>query len=139
MTQSLFSVTNIIVFITLAISMILMDNRKGKLTLIFHPVTIKDYNQWHRFLTSGFIHADGVHLAINMFVLWSFGTAIENYYYPLVFGESAITKFLLLYLGGIVVASIPSYLRHQNNSSYMALGASGGVSAVVFACIVFAP
>ena len=74
-----------------------------------------------------------------MFVLWSFGLAVEQHYYPAVFGDLAIVYFLALYLGGIVVASIPSFIRHQNNPRYAALGASGGVSSVVFAVIVFAP
>jgi len=56
-----------------------MNNRNGKSQLIFHPVTIKEHNQWYRFLTSGFIHADWWHLGINMFVLWSFGNAVEKY------------------------------------------------------------
>ena len=54
-------------------------------------------------------------------------------------GDHSLIKYLILYFGGIIVASIPSYLRHQNDSSYAALGASGGVSAVVFAAIIFAP
>lgn len=91
------------------------------------------------FLSSGFVHADIPHLAINMFVLWSFGSAIENFYYPNAFGDLSIIYFLALYLGGIVVASIPSYMRHHNDPRYAALGASGGVASVVFAAIVFAP
>lgn len=74
-----------------------------------------------------------------MFVLWSFGNAVERFYYPSVFGYSTITMYLLLYLGGIVVASVPSFFRHRNDPGYAALGASGGVSAVVFAVIVFEP
>lgn len=137
--NSLFTVTNILVAITVAISMPMMQNRQGQMALIFHPVSIKQNKQYHRFLTSGFIHANGLHLAINMFVLWSFGNAIEKFYYPAALGEPVIVKFLILYLGGIVVASIPSYFRHQNDPQYLALGASGGVAAVVFACILFAP
>ncbi len=133
------SLTLIIVSITVAISLLLMHNRNGKEALIFHPVTIRENGQWYRFLTSGFIHADMMHLGINMFVLWSFGTAIEQHYYPAVFGDNVTFKFLGLYLGGIVVSSIPSYLRHKDDSSYAALGASGGVASVVFAAIIFAP
>ena len=107
--------------------------------LMFHPVTINRHKQWHRFLTSGFIHADVWHLAVNMFVLWSFGNAIEKYYYPSAMEEFSTLKYVVLYFGGIIVASIPSYLRHKNDPSYAALGASGGVAAVVFAAIVFAP
>jgi len=133
------STTIIIVMVTCAISYLAMQNGKLRTQLIFHPATIKRHNQWYRFLSSGFIHADFLHLAINMFVLWSFGTAVEQRLYPAFLGGNATLKFLILYFGGIVVASYPSYQRHQNNHNYSALGASGGVSAVVFAAIVFYP
>jgi membrane associated rhomboid family serine protease len=133
------SITIIIVALTTVVSLALMNNSVGKSRLIFHPVTIQNHGQWYRFISSGFIHADFWHLAINMFVLWSFGTAIETYYYPAVWDSGVASKFLGLYFGGIVVSSIPSYLRHKNDSRYAALGASGGVSAVVFAAIIFAP
>lgn len=139
MTSDFFTITNIIVGITSLVSLMMMQNHTGKSILIFHPVTIKRQHQWHRFLSSGFIHADFWHLAINMFVLWSFGNAIEAYYYPQFLGEQAVIKYLILYFGGIIVASIPSYLKHKDNPNYAALGASGGVSAVVFAIILFAP
>ena len=74
-----------------------------------------------------------------MFVLWSFGNAIENGYYPAYLGAFSAEKYMVLYFGGIVVASVPSYLRHNRNPGYAALGASGGVSAVVFAAILFEP
>jgi len=131
--------TNIIVAITCLISFLLMNNQSGKTMLIFHPVTISQHKQWHRFLTSGFIHADVWHLLVNMFVLWSFGNAVETRLYPLAMGEFSTLIYIALYFGGIIVASIPSYLRHKNDPSYAALGASGGVAAVVFAAIVFAP
>lgn len=139
MNTELLTITNIIVGITSLISFILMQNKTGKSALIFHPVTIRENNQWYRFLSSGFIHADMMHLAINMFVLWSFGNAIESYYYPQALGEFSSVKYLMLYFGGIIVSSIPSYLRHKDNPNYAALGASGGVAAVVFAVIIFAP
>ena len=139
MNPELLTITNVVVGVTCLISFFFMENSAGKNQLIFHPLTIKKERQWYRFLTSGFIHADMMHLLINMFVLWSFGNALERVYYPAFLGEASTTKYLILYLGGIVVASIPSYLRHKNNSSYAALGASGGVSAVVFAMIIFEP
>ena len=134
-----FSFTILIVVFTVICSLSMMNNMPLKSKWIFHPMTIKQTGQWYRFLSSGFIHGDIPHLAINMFVFWSFGTAIETSYYNIVFGDLAIPYFLGLYFGGIIVASIPSYVRHHNNPRYAALGASGGVSAVVFACIVFAP
>lgn len=139
MNSAAFSITNIIVGITCLVSIILMQNRAGKMLLIFHPATIREEHQWWRFLTSGFVHADGVHLAINMFVLWSFGNAIERFYFPTFLGDFSAQKYMLLYFGGIVAASVPSYVRHNRDPNYAALGASGGVSAVVFAAILFEP
>ena len=133
------SITNITVGITCLVSFMLMQNQAGKARLIFHPATIRRNHQWYRFLTSGFIHADFVHLAINMFVLWSFGNAIERFYFPTFLGEFSAQKYMLLYFGGIVAASVPSYVRHSRDPNYAALGASGGVSAVVFAAILFEP
>ena len=139
MNSDLFTFTNLIVAVTCAVSYFTMQNHRLKGQLIFHPVTMKRNSQWYRFLSSGFIHADMMHLLINMFVLWSFGNAIEKAYYPYFLSDGSLIKYLILYFGGIIVASIPSYLEHQSNPNYSALGAAGGVSAVVFAAIVFAP
>ncbi len=140
MNPEFLTITNLIVGITCLISYMVMQNREGKSKLIFHPVTIKGQNEWHRFLTSGFIHADWWHLGINMFVLWSFGNAVEKYLYPHFLGaEFSTLKYMALYFGGIIFSSIPSYLRYHDAPHYAALGASGGVSAVVFAVIFFEP
>ena len=133
------SATNIVVGITCIVSILLMQNQTGRAMLIFHPATVRQFSQWHRFLTSGLVHADFMHLAINMFVLWSFGNAVERYYYPTFVADFSTQKYLVLYLGGIIVASIPSYVRHNRNPNYAALGASGGVSGVVFAVILLEP
>lgn len=139
MGSGLLTFTNLIVALTCAVSLALMDKRVARANLIFHPVTIREHGQWYRFLSSGLVHADMAHLLINMFVLWSFGSALEAFYFPAFLGEYSTVKFLLLYFGGIAVASLPSYFRHKHNPGYAALGASGGVSAVVFAVILFAP
>lgn len=133
------TLTLIIVAATAAVSMIFMNNPAARSRLVFHPDTIRRRGEWYRLLTSGLIHADFVHLAINMFVLWSFGTALELYYYPGYLGAYALYQYVALYFGGIMVASLPSYWRHRDDPNYAALGASGGVSAVVFAVIVFDP
>jgi membrane associated rhomboid family serine protease len=139
MNPDLFTATNLIVAITCVVSYLAFNSAVLRGQLIFHPLTINRHKQWYRFITSGFIHGNGMHLAINMFVLWSFGNAVEKAYYPYALGENSLIMYLTLYLGGIAVSSIPSYLKHKSNGYYSALGASGGVSAVVFAVIVFAP
>jgi membrane associated rhomboid family serine protease len=74
-----------------------------------------------------------------MLSLYFFGDIVE-YYFLATFGESTgILCYTILYLLGIIVSGIPSYLDNKNNAYYNALGASGGVSAVVFAAILFDP
>ncbi len=135
----LLTATNIIVVITCLTSMALMNDsvRKGDWLLI--PVSIHNNNQWYRFISSALVHADGMHLLLNMFVLWSFGNALERAIFPVYLGGGAHLKLVLLYVSGVVIASIPAYLRNKSNPRYAALGASGGVSAVVFSVILFAP
>ena len=139
MNPDLFTATNLIVAITCVVSFLAFNNSVLRGQLLFHPLTISRKKQWYRFITSGFIHGDGMHLAINMFVFWSFGNAVEQGFYPNALGDNSLILYLMLYFGGIVISSIPTYLKHQSNANYSALGASGGVSAVVFSVIVFAP
>jgi len=84
------------------------------------------------------VHADWVHLAVNMFVLFSFGKAVEHYY-SLIFGLKASYFFILLYAGGILFSSVPSFAKHKDNQFYQAVGASGAVAAVLFAAILINP
>ncbi|NIJ51179.1 membrane associated rhomboid family serine protease [Dyadobacter arcticus] len=106
--------------------------------LIFNPYRVSKYNEYYRFITSGFIHADFGHLIFNMLSLWFVGEGIERLFAGL-FGASGAIYYLLLFIAGIVVADIPTFLKHRTNSKYNSLGASGGVSAVLFAAILFAP
>lgn len=91
--------------------------------------------QYDRLLTHGFIHADLSHLLFNMLTLFFFGRLIESVVVPL-YGP---VVFLLFYLSAIVVAILPSWLRHRGDTRYRSLGASGAVSAMVFAAILIDP
>lgn len=104
---------------------------------IMWPYRVARENQYIRFITSGFLHADYLHLFFNMFTLFFFGTALEVYmdYY----GLGGNIAYLLLYFAGLIASDIPSYIKHKNDYNYRSLGASGAVSAVVFATIVFNP
>lgn len=95
--------------------------------------------QIHRFFTHGLIHVDWMHLLVNMFVFLSFGRAVEGtfiFLFGLARGEF---YFLLLYIGGILLSSTPSYGKHKDDSWYTAVGASGAVSAVLFASVIISP
>ncbi|MDZ4667601.1 MAG: rhomboid family intramembrane serine protease [bacterium] len=133
-----FNITLIIIVITAILSIQAFSNTQLMNKLIFNPYTIKNRKQYLRFLSSGFLHADWMHLLINMFVLFSFGKVVEHYY-AYFFGSASTFMYVLLYLSSIVAANASTYYRQQNNPSYNALGASGAVSAVVFASILFQP
>lgn len=105
---------------------------------IFSPARIYQYKEWYRFISAGFVHADWMHLLVNMFVLYSFGSFVESAYRNLFAGLSTL-YFLVLYLGALVVSLLPTYKKNKLNTYYHALGASGAVSAIVFASILFAP
>ncbi len=130
----MFSQTIILIIVTALVSVTSFSNRNVYNDLILYPPAI-NRGQYYRFLTSGFIHADLQHLLFNMLTLYFFGEAIEDVLTAYV-GKWA---FLTLYLGAIVISDIPSYLKNKNNPRYASLGASGGVSAIVFAFIIFAP
>ncbi len=115
------------------------EDRKLKAQFIFLPAKIKETGEWYRFFSSGLIHADWMHLLFNMYVLYSFGQSVEQYfgyYFGEIFGR---ILYLVMYVLAIGASSIPDYKKHQNYYGYAALGASGAVSAVVFASIFFSP
>lgn len=127
--------TTVIIIITVIISLIAWQDKKVMARLIFDPLSVTRFKQYDRFITHGFVHADGMHLLFNMFTLYFFGRAIEWLYIDK-FGSLGFVGFYVL---AIVVAIIPSYLKNKNNAHYLSLGASGGVSAVLFAFILFDP
>lgn len=132
-------ITWLIIVITAITSILAFNNRSLYDKLLFDPYRIFHMRQYHRFFTHGLVHADWMHLAINMFVLLSFGKMVENVFIYFFGQGKGVYFFLLLYIGGILLSSTPSYAKHKNNSWYTAVGASGAVSAVVFASILISP
>lgn len=104
---------------------------------IMWPYRVAREKQYIRFISSGFLHADYMHLFFNMFTLYFFGAALE--FYLQYYGLGGKVSYLILYFAGLIVSDIPSYIKHKDDYQYRSLGASGAVSAVVFATIVFNP
>ncbi len=132
------SITLIIIVITAITSISAFSNNTLLNKMMFNAYMVKHRKEWWRFFTSGFIHADYIHLALNMFVLYSFGDFLESAY-AAYFGQYASAYFLALYILSLVACEITSYRKNINNIHYNSLGASGAVSAVVFACIIIEP
>jgi membrane associated rhomboid family serine protease len=95
-------------------------------------------DQYYRFITSGFIHGDWVHLIFNMIALYSFGIYLEGWLFEYT-GASYQLYYYGIYLTALIISDIPTYLKHKNNPAYNSLGASGAVSAIVFAYVLLNP
>ena len=135
MSNSIPIVTWTIIAVTCLLSWLAFRNPRLAERLIFWPPAISQGRQYDRFMTHGFIHADFAHLIFNMFTLFFFGQLIERIFEPRI-GKPG---FALFYLAAIAVAILPSWWRHRNDATYRSLGASGGVAAVLFSFILFAP
>ncbi|MEL6140820.1 MAG: rhomboid family intramembrane serine protease [Bacteroidota bacterium] len=149
------SITIVLIVFTVLISLQVMNRPDLKAKLVFHPGLIQERGEWYRFLTSGFIHADGRHLFFNMLGLYIFGRTAETLfvtgggYYDSrggitmiepIFGPSlGPVMYLAFYMAAIIAASSVNYIRHKDNFAFSALGASGGVSALIWPYIFFAP
>lgn len=107
--------------------------------LMFIPYEMKRKNDYFRFLTHGMVHADLNHLLFNIITFYTFGVGIE-YYFKAYFGDqTGVILYIVFYFSAIVLSALPDYFRHQDNPGYRAVGASGGVSAVVFGYIFMNP
>jgi len=126
-----------IIIITCLISITTLASNPGKIDdLSMSPYMVQRHKQYYRFLTSGLVHGSYMHLGFNMLTLFFFGRYIESAFEQLFHSK---LYFLLFYVLGLVLSDIPSYLKHRNDSYYSSIGASGAVSAVVFAFILFEP
>ena len=132
------TITISIVLLTAVISFTAFSNEKVMDDLIFYPPSITNRNQWYRFITCGFIHADIMHLVFNMYSFYLFGDIVEKPF-GFIFGESGKMLYVLLYLSALIVSILPTYFNHQNDYRYRSLGASGAVSAIIFVGIFLYP
>jgi len=134
-----FSVTVILIAITCISSYYAWNNPDFMSKSMFTPYYIHNRGEYFRFVLSGFIHKDGTHLLFNMFTFYFFGGIVEQFLIYRMGYLPGIFVYVLFYLVAIVIADIPTYLKHRDNPSYHALGASGGTSAAVFASIILMP
>lgn len=134
--------TYIIIAATALVSLLAFSNSRLMSKLLMSPYLIMRQKEWYRLITHAFVHADYIHLFINMIVFLSFGLAVENMFEQLsnkdIIGSPTL-HFLMLYFGGIVISSLTTLRKHKDNYYYRSVGASGAVSAVVFTSIFFSP
>lgn len=124
-----------IIAVTCLVSFMAFSNPGLVQRMLMWPYKIKRERQVERFVTHGFIHADGTHLLFNMITLYFFGSAMEKLYISI----AGQLGFVFFYILGLVVSSLPDYFRYRDVPGYMSLGASGAVSGVLFGFILLQP
>ncbi|GAB3980050.1 rhomboid family intramembrane serine protease [Spirosoma terrae] len=132
------SITLVIILVTVGISLWAWNDYSIMDRWVMNPYKVAKRNEYYRFLTSGFLHADWMHLIFNMISLYAFGQLMEQVFDQL-FGVSGALYYVGFYLTAIVISDIPTFLKNRKDSGYNSLGASGGVSAIIFAAILISP
>ncbi|MEZ4912059.1 MAG: rhomboid family intramembrane serine protease [Saprospiraceae bacterium] len=94
---------------------------------------------YYRWLTGGFLHGDEMHLFVNMYVFYMFGTYVEYFIKSSSYAQFGSIIFLVLYLLIIAMANIPTYFKYKNSTFFSSVGASGGVTGLVFIYILLNP
>ena len=129
------TITLILVAITCAVSFAAMNNPKLLDALILWPPAVNRRKEWYRLVSYGLIHADFMHLLFNMVTLYFFGRVMEGFYTA----KLGVAGFAIFYVAALVASILPTYRKHRDDTQYYSLGASGAVSAVLFAFILFEP
>ncbi|MEM1119260.1 MAG: rhomboid family intramembrane serine protease [Bacteroidota bacterium] len=133
------SITIILIIVTCLISYQAFNDASMKSKLLHRPYLEHKDKEYYRLLSSGFIHANWLHLGLNMYVLWLFGEQVEIRFVGLFGALQGRIFYLVMYLLTIVAASLYTHYKHKDNSYYAALGASGATSGVLFSYILFNP
>ncbi len=129
---SAYPATALLIAANVAVSLFAFSNPAFMNKNLFHVGPILQSREWHRMLTSGFLHGGMLHLLINMYVLWNFGSLIE----ARLLGTPG---FLIVYFSALIGGSLWSLLENKNKPGYRALGASGATSGIILSFTLFAP
>jgi membrane associated rhomboid family serine protease len=130
-----FPLTLAILAATCIVSWLAFKNGKLMQRLLLWPPAIERKHEYWRLLSYGLVHANFSHLLFNMITLFFFGRVMEQLYTV----RLGTLGFLWFYAGALIVSILPTYIKNRHNPNYHSLGASGAVSAVVFAFILLAP
>ena len=122
----------LIIFVaTIVISLIGFSSPQFLERNLFRPYWLLRRKQYDTVVMSGFVHADFMHLLFNAFTFWAFGFGLER--------AIGSERFFWLYAFGLVASDFGTWLRHRDKPDYRTLGASGAITAVLFASIVYFP
>ncbi|OGS80097.1 MAG: hypothetical protein A3D31_06515 [Candidatus Fluviicola riflensis] len=132
-------ITYIIIGITVLFSLKGFSDSYFRDKYLYKPYNVKHHREYYRIFSHVFLHADPMHLIFNMITFYFFGKVMEEYfrdYYGFVTGNLVFIGFFIL---SSFFATMIQYGRHKDHEFYRSLGASGAVSAILFAFIMLAP
>jgi membrane associated rhomboid family serine protease len=138
LTENFKLLPNAIIAVTLVISFAALRNNKFFEKILMNPYHISRNREYYRLLSSGFGHINAGHFLLNSFVLYGFGKYLMDFLVS-AYGLNAPLAFILIYLSAIAIAGLPDLIRHKNNPSYTAVGASGAISAVLAGAAISNP
>lgn len=132
-------ITIIIIALTCLTSILCFNGKLNGGRMLFNAYQVWHRKQWYRLLTSGIIHSGWGHLIFNMLTLYFFGTVVEQFFGAVFGNVLGGILYIVLYISALAVSSVGDLIKYRDNWNYNALGASGAVSAILFASILFAP
>ena len=131
--------TIIIIVLTSLVSLLCFSGKINANKLLFHAYSVWHRKEWYRMLTYGMVHGGWGHLFFNMLTLFFFGRVVEQYF-QLAFGSTlGLVLYVVLYVSALAVSTVWDLVKYRDNWNYSAVGASGAVSAILFASILFEP
>lgn len=136
--NGIIEINYIIIGFTCLISFMAFNNPYWTYKLKHWPYQEVQNGEYFRWLTSGFLHGDAMHLIFNMITLYFFGGIVEKWF-TLVFPDFGGMIYLLFYLIAIVAASSATFFKYRESPGFASIGASGAVAAVLFASILILP
>ncbi|MBR4802381.1 MAG: rhomboid family intramembrane serine protease [Bacteroidales bacterium] len=132
-------ITIVIIAITAIVSIIAFSKREMLNAMLFNAYLVWNYRKIYRLFSHGLIHGSWGHLFFNMLTLYFFGTNTEQWFQAAWGNMWGAVLFVLLYVSAIAVSSLADLRKYRYEPKYNSLGASGAVSAVLFASVFFDP
>jgi membrane associated rhomboid family serine protease len=127
----LIPVTSLLIAANVIASLYALSNAAFMNKNLFHVGPILERGEWHRMVTSGFLHGGFLHLFVNMYVLFMFGGFVER--------SLGTVAYLIVYFAALLGGNAWALLENKQKPSYRALGASGATSGIVMSFILFRP
>ena len=131
--------TLIIIAVSSIVSILCFTGTLDINSWMFNATKVWHRKQWYRMLSYGLVHGGWGHLFFNMLTLYFFGTVVEQYFGAAFGGTAGIILYIVLYVSAIAVSTVGDLIKYKDIPGYNAVGASGAVSAVLFASILFEP